>query len=70
MRHFRWISIGMVASGLIVAALAVVLPLDPFWALGGIMLSVSGVIKLVMLHLWRELGRPGQAASTVAPRKR
>ena len=70
MRHYRWVSIGMVAAGLVVAVLAVVLPLDPFWILGGGMLVISGVVKLVVLHLWRELVQPGQAPAPSTPRKR
>ena len=53
----------MVAAGLVVAVLALVLPLDPFWILGGAMLVISGVVKLVVLHLWRELVQPGTAPS-------
>jgi hypothetical protein len=60
----------MVATGLVVAVLAVVLALDPFWALGGAMLVISGAVKLVMLHLWRGIAQPDQAPSPAVPRKR
>ncbi len=53
----------MVGAGLLGAIVAVVLRLDPFIALGGVMLAMSGVVKMVMLHLWRELP-PSQSRSS------
>lgn len=64
MRHFRWISIGMIVAGLVVIALALLLPLDAFWIVGGAMLIFSGVVKVIILHLWREMV---DAPRTVTP---
>ena len=66
MRHFRRISFGMIAAGVVVMALALLVPLDAFWILGGGMLVFSGIVKVVILHLWRELGQPPRAATPAA----
>lgn len=66
----------MVVAGVLLAALALALPLDRFWVLGGAMLILSGVVKIVILHLWRELVQPATATTStpsgpaVAPRER
>lgn len=54
----------MVVAGLLVAIAAVVLKLDPFVVLGGVMLAISGIVKMVILHLWRELVPTQQASSS------
>lgn len=76
MRHFHWISVGMVVAGVLLAALAVALPLDRFWVLAGAMLILSGGVKLVILRLWSGLVQPAAttpstpSGPSVAPRKR
>ncbi len=60
----------MIVVGLLGAIVAVVLRLDPFLALGGVMLAVSGLVKIVMLRLWRELGPPERASPTGPRRNR
>jgi hypothetical protein len=65
-RHFRWISIGMIVAGVVVMALAWLVPLDAFWILGGGMLVFSGIVKVIILHLWREMGQPQQVATPAA----
>lgn len=69
-RHFHWISIAMVIAGVVLAVLAVALPLDRFLILLGAMLVISGVVKLVVLRLWRELVQPGQGPSPLGRRGR
>lgn len=59
----------MVAAGLLAAVVALGLRLDPFIVIGGVMLAVSGAIKLVMLRLWREIGPPAAASSTTSHRQ-
>ena len=65
-RHFRWISIGMIVAGVVVMALALLVPLDAFWLLGGGMLIFSGIVKVIILHLWREMGQSPPAATPAA----
>ena len=60
----------MVVAGFLVVGLALAVPLDAFWILGGAMLVISGVVKMVILHLWRELVQPEQAASPIGQRER
>ncbi|MBA2518636.1 MAG: hypothetical protein H0V24_03135 [Chloroflexia bacterium] len=60
----------MIVVGLLGAIVAVGLRLDPFLALGGVMLAVSGLVKIVMLRLWRELGPPERASPTGPRRNR
>ena len=69
-RQFHWISVGMVIAGVLLAVLAAALPLDPFWILAGAMLGISGVVKLVVLRLWRELAQPGQGRTSLIHRER
>lgn len=66
MRHFRWIAIGMIVAGLVVIALAFLVPLDAFWIVGGAMLAFSGVVKVIMLYLWREIGNPERTVTPAA----
>lgn len=56
----------MIVAGLAVIALALLLPLDAFWIVGGAMLAFSGVVKVIMLYLWREIGHPQGAATPAA----
>ncbi len=70
-RHFRGISIGMIVAGVVVMALALLVPLDAFWILGGGMLTFSGIVKVIILHLWREMGQsPPPAAPAAAGRRK
>lgn len=60
----------MLVAGVIAIIAGLALRLDPFVVLGGIMLVVSGGVKMVMLRLWRGLTPGGtQATATTAPRK-
>lgn len=56
----------MIVAGVVVALAALIVPLDAFWILGGAMLAFSGVVKVIILHLWREMGQPQQAATPAA----
>jgi hypothetical protein len=47
------------AAGLVVITIAGLLGLDALWLLSGVLLLLTGVIKLVMLQVWVRLARLG-----------
>ena len=59
----------MVALGVIVTVAGVGLRLDPMLVLIGVMLAISGAVKLVMVRLWRELP-PGDRSPRPLLRRR
>lgn len=53
MRYLWFISILMVALGIILAAIGAAGLLEPIALLFGILLLWSGVVKLIVLRIWR-----------------
>ena len=53
MHHLRNLSLLMVALGALLIAAAVVGPLGPAWTLAGLLLILAGVVKVVVVALWR-----------------
>ncbi len=58
MRHIRWISVLMTVAGAVLAAAGLALPLDPMWTLVGLLLLWAGIVKVIVVALWRNLGTP------------
>ena len=62
MRHLRSVSILLFVAGLALLVAAPLLDLAATWALTGLLLAWAGVVKVVVVRLWRGLGdRPGGA---------
>ncbi len=63
MRHIRWISVLMTVAGLALAAASLALSLEPMWALVGLLLFWAGIVKVIVVALWRNLGTPEAQAT-------
>lgn len=55
MRHLRSLSTALAVAGIAALILAPLAGLDPTWTLVGLLLAVAGVVKLVVVFLWRDL---------------
>jgi hypothetical protein len=55
-RHIRWISVLMTVVGGALVAASLALPLEPMWALVGLLLFWAGIVKVIVVALWRNLG--------------
>ena len=64
MRHLTSVSLLLVAAGLALLAGAGPLSLGPTWALTGLLLAWAGIVKVVVVYLWR-----GIAQGTPAPER-
>lgn len=53
MHHLNRLSVAIVALGVLTLAAANVASLSPIWTLIGLMLLVAGVVKVVVVLLWR-----------------
>lgn len=61
--HRLWsVSLLMVAVGLVLCLAGVALGLGPVWTLAGLLLAWAGLVKLVVVHLWRGVANPERAA--------
>ncbi len=58
MRHIRWISVLMTVAGFVLTAAGLALSLDPMWILVGLLLLWAGIVKVIVVALWRNLGTP------------
>lgn len=47
------------ALGVAMTLLAFIASLDELWLLGGILLALTGVVKIVMLQIWTRLAKLG-----------
>ena len=55
MRHLRTVSVAMTVLGLALVAVATILDLPVTWTLVGLLLAWAGVVKVVVVVLWRGL---------------
>lgn len=65
MHHLRNLSIAMVALGALTVVAAAAAPLSPAWTLAGLLLALAGIVKVVVVALWRgvaDLHDPPQRA--------
>ena len=65
MRHLSSVSILLVVAGLVVLAAAQLLGLSPTWALTGLLLAWAGIVKVVVVVLWRGVADPTRAPAVV-----
>lgn len=61
MRHLRSLSLLMVVAGALLLAAGRFLPLGPAWVLTGLLLVWAGVVKMVVVQLWRGVANPERA---------
>lgn len=59
MRYLHITSWAMTAVGAAISLLGMLLSLDVLWLLAGILLAITGVVKIVMLAIWTRLARLG-----------
>ena len=55
MRHLRSVSVAMTAVGIGLMVAAALLDLGATWTLVGLLLTWAGVVKVIVVHLWRNL---------------
>lgn len=58
MRHLRSVSLLLVVAGLLLVVAARLLPLGATWLLTGLLLAWAGIVKLVVVYLWRGVANP------------
>lgn len=46
----------MTVAGIVLVAAAMALSLEPMWALVGLLLLWAGIVKVIVVALWRNLG--------------
>ena len=54
-RHLRSVSVAMTAAGLVLLVTAGLFDVGATWALVGLLLAWAGVVKVVVVRLWRGL---------------
>lgn len=59
MRHLRSASVILVLVGLALLLAAVALDLSPTWMLSGLLLAWAGIVKVVVVYLWRGISADG-----------
>ena len=64
MRYLRSVSVVLLLVGVALLAAGVLLP-RPTWTLIGLLLAWAGIVKVVVVHLWRGLSAPDRAPATV-----
>ena len=57
LHHLNRLSLAIVVLGILTLAAASVASLSPFWTLIGLMLLVAGIVKVVIVLLWRFVGQ-------------
>jgi len=58
-RHLRSVSVLFVLLGVAVLAASLALQLNPTWTLTGLLLAWAGIVKVVVVHLWRGIAAAG-----------
>jgi hypothetical protein len=61
MRHLRSISVVLVLVGLTTMLGAAFLALGPTWLLSGLLLTWAGLVKVIVVALWRGVANPETA---------
>ena len=59
MKHLYTTAWTITALGAAVTLVALVATIDALWLLGGILLVITGIVKLVMLAIWARVARLG-----------
>lgn len=59
MRRLRSVSLLMVVFGIVLLLASLLLGLGPGWTLSGLLLTWAGVVKVVVVHLWRGIAPGG-----------
>jgi hypothetical protein len=57
LHHLNRISLALAALGALLLLTATVGSLSPLWTLIGLMLIVAGVVKLLVVYLWRHVAQ-------------
>lgn len=59
MRYLSITAWAITALGAATTLVGLVLSLDALWVLAGILLVITGIVKIVMLRIWTRLARLG-----------
>lgn len=59
MKYLHMISWAVTALGVLVLVSAAIASMAPLWMLIGLLLVVTGVIKIVMIQIWTRIARLG-----------
>ncbi len=65
MRHLWSVSVLLFLVGVALVVADPLLSLGPTWALVGLLLAWAGIVKVVVVHLWRGLSAPDRVPATV-----
>lgn len=64
MHSLRWVSILLFVAGLLLMAAGSLFSLDPGWTLTGLLLAWAGLVKVIVVRLWRGIAAPGGAETS------
>lgn len=64
-RYLRSISVLLFVAGLLLMIGSWLLSASPTWTLAGLLLAWAGLVKVVVVRLWRGLAGPGRGESGV-----
>lgn len=59
MRHLYLTAWIITALGILLTMLALLAGMDALWLLAGILLALTGAVKIVMLHIWTRIAKLG-----------
>ena len=57
MRHLRWISYALTASGILLASVAILTGLGAGVLLTGVLLAWAGAVKIAVVAIWSTIAR-------------
>lgn len=60
MRHLRSVSVLLFVGGLALLVGSLLLSLSPTWTLTGLLLAWAGLVKVVVVRLWRGISSPAR----------
>lgn len=60
MRHLRSLSVLLFLVGVVLLVGSPLLSLSPTWTLTGLLLAWAGLIKVVVVRLWRGIAAPAR----------
>lgn len=63
-RHLHRLSLAITAAGILLAIIAGVLGLSATWMLTGVLLAWAGIIKVIVVAIWRHAGIGEPASPT------
>ena len=55
MRRLHHLSLALLLGGVLLTAMAIMFSFPPLWTLSGLLLTIAGGVKLIVVSLWRSV---------------